>query len=196
MLRGTKSPFGRCRAHWSRRRLRSRDPNRSGALDRPRPRGPKAPPAAVHLPTPPGSGCECLPGLRAQRSGEGRPGLGACAPWDTVTLSVRSGSDAVQVPGPALPPAGQELDAHSQHVGCCGHCGAGVGHRLAADSGLGALHQRQVQERRLAKLALRGPLWCMSRAAQAQRMDARTHLVAGGSSACSADYSAWVSVML
>lgn len=43
-----------------------------------------------------------------------------------------------------LTPAVLWQDAHSRHVGRCGHCGAGVGHGLAADSGLGALHQQQV----------------------------------------------------
>lgn len=35
-------------------------------------------------------------------------------------------------------------DSHSQHVGHCGCRGTGVGHRLAADPGLGTLHQWQV----------------------------------------------------
>lgn len=48
------------------------------------------------------------------------------------------------IPDQDLTPAVLWQDPHSRHVGCRGRCGAGVGHGLAADSGLGALHQRQV----------------------------------------------------
>ena len=36
--------------------------------------------------------------------------------------------DADQVPGPALPPAGQKLGPHGEPVGHCGCRGAGMGH--------------------------------------------------------------------
>lgn len=47
-------------------------------------------------------------------------------------------------PPPPPHPAVLLQDSHGEHVGRRGHRGAGVGHRLAADSGLGALYQRQV----------------------------------------------------
>nr|BAB39328.1 hypothetical protein [Macaca fascicularis] len=60
---------------------------------------------------------------------------------DRVTLRVRLRRDGDPVPGSALPSAGQELDPDGLHVGRHGRRGAGVGHRLAADPGLGTLRQ-------------------------------------------------------
>ncbi|VCW67911.1 unnamed protein product [Gulo gulo] len=76
----------------------------------------------------------------------GRPGRREGS-WDVTDLR-SCGAVAGEVPPEAWRPPGRQ-DAHGRHVGCCGHRGACVGHGLEADSGLGALHQRQVQEGRL-----------------------------------------------
>ena len=52
--------------------------------------------------------------------------------------------DAEQVSGPTFLGAAWKLGSHYRHVRCSEHCGVGMGHCLATDSGLGAVHQQQV----------------------------------------------------
>ena len=64
--------------------------------------------------------------------------------YETEAEQLGQRRDAEQLPGPSLPRAGWKLDTHGGRVGRHGPRGTGVGHRLAANSGLGALQQWQV----------------------------------------------------